>query len=257
MAQRARGPAGGLSERYGLRGRRGPVIAAVVAAVCLAVVGALLLPGRGGGFEVTREEAGGAVTQQKAKGGREARKSEELGQDEGSSVPAAKAGEAKVAAVIVHVDGAVENPGVYRIYTSSPRVNDAVSAAGGLAEDADTTRINLAASLSDGQKVHVPRQGEETPEDVAQDAGGAEDAATGAAGGAVGAAGDSAGSGTVDINTADATELQRLPGVGEATAAAIVEDRTRNGPFASPEDIMRVSGIGEKKFERMRAMIRV
>ena len=108
MAQRARGPAGGLSERYGLRGRRGPVIAAVVAAVCLAVVGALLLPGRGGGFEVTREEAGGAVTQQKAKGGREASKSEELGQDEGSSVPAAKAGEAKVAAVIVHVDGAVE-----------------------------------------------------------------------------------------------------------------------------------------------------
>lgn len=185
MAQRARGPAGGLPERYGLRGRKGPVMAAVVAAAGLAVVGALLLPGRGGGFEVTRAEAGG------------------------------------------------------------------------LAEDADTTRINLAASLSDGQKVYVPRQGEETPEDVAQDAGGAEDAATGAAGGAVGAAGDSAGSGTVDINTADATELQRLPGVGEATAAAIVEDRTRNGPFASPEDIMRVSGIGEKKFERMRAMIRV
>lgn len=250
MAQRARGPAGGLSKRYGLSGRRGPVIAAVLAAACLAVVGALLLPGRGGGFEVTRAEAGGAVTQKEAKGGRDARKGEERGQDEGSSVSAEKTGETKVAAVIVHVDGAVENPGVYRIYTSSPRVNDAVSAAGGLAEDADTTRINLAASLSDGQKVYVPRQGEETPEDVAQDAGGAEDAATGAAG-------DSAGSGTVDINTADATELQRLPGVGEATAAAIVEDRTRNGPFASPEDIMRVSGIGEKKFERMRAMIRV
>lgn len=257
MAQRARGPAAGLSERYGLRGRRGPVIAAAAAAACLAVVGALLLPGRGGGFEVTRAETGGAVTQKKAKGGRDARKGDERGQDEGSSVPAAKTGETKVAAVIVHVDGSVENPGVYRIYTSSPRVNDAVSAAGGLAEDADTTRINLAASLSDGQKVHVPRQGEEVSEDVSQDAGGAEGVAAGAAGDAAGAAGDSASSGTVDINTADATELQRLPGVGEATAAAIVEDRTRNGPFASPEDIMRVSGIGEKKFERMRAMIRV
>lgn len=232
-------------------------MAAVVAAAGLAVVGALLLPGRGGGFEVTRADAGDEVAQGKAKGGRDASESAGRGRDEGDSAQKAQAEETKVAAVIVHVDGAVENPGVYRVYSSSPRVNDAVSAAGGLAKDADTTGINLAASLSDGQKVHVPRQGEEVSEDVAQDAGGAEGTATGTAGGAVGAAGDSAGSGTVDINTADATELQRLPGVGEATAAAIVEDRTRNGPFASPEDIMRVSGIGEKKFERMRAMIRV
>lgn len=179
-------------------------MAAVVAAAGLAVVGALLLPGRGGGFEVTRADAGGEVAQGKAKGGRDASESAGRGRDEGDSVQKAKAEETKVAAAIVHVDGAVENPGVYRVYSSSPRVNDAVSAAGGLTKDADTT-----------------------------------------------------GSGLVDINTADATELQRLPGVGEATAAAIVEDRTRNGPFASPEDIMRVSGIGEKKFERMRAMIRV
>ena len=67
MAQRARGPAGGLPERYGLRGRKGPVMAAVVAAAGLAVVGALLLPGRGGGFEVTRADAGGEVAQGKAK----------------------------------------------------------------------------------------------------------------------------------------------------------------------------------------------
>ena len=257
MAQRARGPAGGLPERYGLRGRKGPVMAAAVAAAGLAVVGALLLPGRGGGFEVTRADAGGEVAQEKAKGGRDASERAGRGRDEGDSAQKAKAEETKVAAVIVHVDGAVENPGVYRVYSSSPRVNDAVSVAGGLAKDADTTGINLAASLSDGQKVHVPRQGEEVPEEAAQDAAGAPGADAGAAGSDGGGAGDSTGSGLVDINTADATELQRLPGVGEATATAIVEDRTRNGPFASPEDIMRVSGIGEKKFERMRAMIRV
>ena len=59
----------------------------------------------------------------------------------------------------------------------------------------------------------------------------------------------------VNINTASAEELQALPGVGPATAAAIVEERERNGPFASPEDIMRVSGIGEKKYQKMQAMI--
>ncbi|MBM6775245.1 ComEA family DNA-binding protein, partial [Olsenella profusa] len=69
------------------------------------------------------------------------------------------------------------------------------------------------------------------------------------------AAGDAGDEAPVNINTADVAELDELPGVGEATAAAIVEDRERNGPFAAPEDLMRVSGIGEKKFEKLEGLI--
>ena len=61
----------------------------------------------------------------------------------------------------------------------------------------------------------------------------------------------------VDINRAGVEELCSLPGVGEATACAIIEEREKNGPFSTPEDIMRVSGIGEKRFERMRELVRV
>ncbi len=158
--------------------------------------------------------------------------------------------------VIVHVDGAVSNPGVFELEGSSPRVRDAVDAAGGLRADADTSTINLAAVLSDGQKVHVPVTGE-TPaaQTVAADASsssaGTSDgsSAEGRAGG-TGSADQSGG--LVNINTASVEELQSLSGVGQATAEAIVEDRKNNGPFKSPEDLMRVSGIGEKKFAKVK-----
>lgn len=163
-----------------------------------------------------------------------------------------------VPSAFVHVDGAVAHPGVYRIALADPRVQDAVQAAGGLSDTADTLQVNLAAPISDGMKVHIPEEGE--------GAAAGTDAAGGAAGGTAGIAagnelalGASAGSdtGAVNINTADAAGLTALPGVGEATARSIIEDRERNGPFTSPEDIMRVSGIGQKKFEKMRSMIRV
>ena len=142
--------------------------------------------------------------------------------------------------VVVHVDGAVVNPGVYELRSEIPRVGDAVDAAGGLAEGADTTSMNLAAPLGDGQKVHVPLQGEVAPAEAGD--------ATGSA-----LAGSSdVGSSLVNINSATVEELDGLPGVGPSTAAAIVEDRDANGPFSSPEDLMRVSGIGEKKFAKLR-----
>lgn len=146
--------------------------------------------------------------------------------------------------VFVHIDGAVVAPGVYVMTGSLPRVNDAVMAAGGLAGDADTSALNLAAVLSDGEKIYVPRQGEVV----------AGQASSGAASGSdVGASS----SGVININTATAEELDSLPGIGPSTAAAIVEDRERNGPFASPEDLMRVSGIGEGKFSKLKDQIRV
>ena len=118
---------------------------------------------------------------------------------------------------------------------------DAIEAAGGLAIDADCTTLNQAQLLQDGQKVYVPKEGE-------IDASGAlVDSSTQEAG--------QAATTLVNINTATLEELDALPGVGPATAQAIIDDREANGPFASEEDIMRVSGIGEKNYETLKGSI--
>jgi len=143
--------------------------------------------------------------------------------------------------VYVDVDGAVRTPGVYCL-TTSQRIADAIDAAGGLEDDADVSSVNRASKVTDGQKIHIPREGE---------------ISSGGAGGSA-VAGDSAAvstSGLVNINSADATELETLPGVGPSTAQAIIDDRTQNGPFASTDDLMRVSGIGEKKFAKLQGKI--
>ncbi len=141
--------------------------------------------------------------------------------------------------IVVHVDGCVACPGVYELVGETVRVNDAVAAAGGLAEDADTSTLNLASTVTDGQKIHVPS---------------AEEAQVVSAADTASATGDVASS-LININTASVSELQELSGVGEATATAIVEDRQNNGPFSSIEDLMRVSGIGEKKFAKLKGQI--
>lgn len=158
------------------------------------------------------------------------------------------AGEATEApgTILVHVDGEVASPGVVELPAGSPRVRDAVEAAGGLTERAATTSLNLAAPVEDGSKVHVPNA-----EEAAEAGAGATTGAGTAGQGAAGQAGSSS-SARVNVNTATAEELQQLPGVGPSTAAKIVEDRAKNGPFASVDDLMRVSGIGEKKLERLR-----
>ena len=145
------------------------------------------------------------------------------------------------ALVIVHVDGSVASPGVYELPGEDVRVGDVVDAAGGLSEGADLSSVNLAARVLDGEKVHIPAEGEETSPVIT---------------GSVNPVASSQDP-VVNINTATVEELTVLPGIGEATAAAIVEDRERMGPFASPEDIMRVSGIGERKYERIKDQIRV
>ena len=230
MAQRrSSAPLGRLARRYGVVGRRAAAAALVLA---LLVAGAAAAAGMAatGGVEVVREEgpaapASGGSAEPGAEG--EARGDEAAGEGEGVAVGVG----------VVHVDGAVGAPGVYAL-GGEPRVNDAIVAAGGLAEGADTSGINLAARLSDGEKVHVPLVGE------APQAG--TEPASGEPGGS---------DGPVNLNTATVEELDELPGVGEATALAIVEDRERNGPFSSPEDLMRVSGIGEKKFEKLEGLV--
>lgn len=146
--------------------------------------------------------------------------------------------------IVVDVAGAVASPGVVELKDGA-RVADALDAAGGLAEDADLTSVNRAARLTDGQRVYVPRVGEQ----VAPVEG---DGSAGAAG--EGAQSTATGQ-AVNINDADLAELDALPGVGPATAQAIIDDREANGPFTAPEDLMRVSGIGEKKYEKLKSSI--
>lgn len=151
--------------------------------------------------------------------------------------------------ISIHIDGAVVQPGVYDIEKEGEaefRVRDAVDAAQGLTEDADVSNVNLAAKIEDGQKIHIPKVGEvvsssssATSADAASNAGSS----------------TSSQSGLININTATEKDLETLPGIGEATAKAIVEDRTQHGSFKSIEDLMRVSGIGEKKFEKIKGQI--
>jgi competence protein ComEA len=148
--------------------------------------------------------------------------------------------------IVVHIAGAVTQPGVH-VLPAAARVDDAVAAAGGAAPDADLDGLNLAAPLTDGQRVYVPRVGEVDPASVPA-------GVPPAAGGPTVPAPPA---GPIDINTATAADLDTLPGVGPATAAAIVDDRTRNGPFASVDDLDRVSGIGPAKLDALRDLVTV
>lgn len=214
---------------HGSRGKaRLALVAGVVTAGALALAAVAALGGFRGGVVIERESVPATAPAVTAE-----------------TLSAASPPESVVASVFVHIDGAVVAPGVYELTGAHPRVNDAVMAAGGLAGDADTTALNLAAALSDGEKVHVPRQGE------------AMASVQTSLGLASGSDGGASSSGVININTATAEELDSLPGIGPSTAAAIVEDRERNGPFASPEDLMRVSGIGEGKFSKLKDQIRV
>lgn len=173
------------------------------------------------------------------------------------SVPAGKAGAGDGTAgnapedtspeVVVHVVGAVLHPGVYTLPAGS-RVVDAVDAAGGALGNAALGSLNLARILADGEQVYVFTIDEAAAGAVAGPG------APSTPGGSAAASSPSAG-GLVDLNTATAEELDALPGIGPSTAAKIVSDREANGPFATPEDLMRVSGIGAAKFDALKDLV--
>ncbi len=144
--------------------------------------------------------------------------------------------------VFVHVSGSVHNPGLYEIPEGS-RVADAVDQAGGFADDADTESCNLARVLTDGEHVVIAAIGDAAGLDGAS----ADDGATQATAAAT----------LVNINTATASQLESLPGIGASTAQKIVAERTQNGPFKSVDDLMRVSGIGEKKLAAIADLVYV
>ncbi|UTT62558.1 ComEA family DNA-binding protein [Microcella humidisoli] len=137
--------------------------------------------------------------------------------------------------VVLHVLGAVSQPGIVELPLGA-RVVDAIAAAGGPSDDADLAGVNLARVVVDGEQLRVPRVGE-VPVTAP--------AAPGSAGGATG-------DGRVNLNTADAAALETLPGVGPAIAARIIAWRDENGPFRSVDELTAVSGIGEKTLAGLR-----
>ena len=150
--------------------------------------------------------------------------------------------------VVVHVAGAVAAPGVVTLPAGS-RVHDAIGAAGGGTSDSDLNRLNLALVIEDGQKIHVPRQGEAMPP-VSVPAG-----ASGAAGGAGG--GPGSGGAKVNLNTAGAAEFDTLPKVGPVLAQRIVDWRAAHGPFKSVEELDAVDGVGPKMLEALLPLVTV
>ena len=140
--------------------------------------------------------------------------------------------------LVVDVKGAIKSPGVYEMKLGD-RVIDVIEQAGGLHENADSNNINFAMKLVDEMVLYIPIVGEElTPEPTV---------------GSVQNQGD----GKVNLNKASEAELQTLTGVGPAKATAIIEYRNQNGGFKKVEEIMEISGIGEKTFEKFKDQITV
>lgn len=154
----------------------------------------------------------------------------------------------EVPPLIIHITGAVKNPGVYQL-KSTDRIVDAVKIAGGETEEANLDLINLAALLKDGQKIIVPykiynENGEETNKNIDNNA---EVMYSSSSSGSI--------SGKININTANAIMLQALPGIGPVLSERIIEYRNQNGLFGIIDDIKDVSGIAEKKFEGIKDLI--
>jgi len=193
--------------------------------------------------------------------------------DDEAPHPAPKA----AALIYVHVAGAVKHPSLYQLAPSS-RVWHAIKAAGGPSANADENAINLAAKITDGEKIFVPTKAavvraEAAPPAAVETAAAvaapasvrAARAPTAAKHGGSGSAGPagkpaklvSASQGQVNINTAGAEQLQELPGIGPAMAARIVGYRQQAGQFQKAEDLMNVGGIGPKKFGRIAPLIKL
>ena len=162
--------------------------------------------------------------------------------------------------MVVHAAGAVVVPGVY-VFAPGARVSDLVAAAGGPSAEADTDRLNLAAALSDGSRVFVPRRNQQVPPLLVIDLDTAASVDLGASSEGPSSAGKAGSNGgqiaKVNLNTATLDQLDSLPGVGPATATAIIEHRTKIGRFRSVTQLMDIPGIGEAKFAAMRTRVTV
>jgi competence protein ComEA len=158
----------------------------------------------------------------------------------GSSADPPAAGELRAEPtprLVVHVVGAVRRPGLYRL-ADGARIADALRRAGGATRRADLSLVNLAAPVSDGTQVVVPRRAPPAP------------ASAGEGGGDPGPA-----AGPVHLNTATVEQLDELPGVGPVTAQKIVEYREQHGAFSSVDDLDAIPGIGPARLEQLRELV--
>ncbi|MGV3487550.1 MAG: helix-hairpin-helix domain-containing protein [Tuberibacillus sp.] len=153
---------------------------------------------------------------------------------------ASPAADPKPQFILVDLKGAVKNPGVYRM-SPGDRVVDVVQQAGGLTNEADKAKVNMAKKLSDEMMVYIPKIGENVPQgqDPSVSADGVSE------------------QGKININTASEQELQQIQGIGPSKAKAIIEYREKNGPFQTIKDLDKVSGIGEKTLEQMEEQITI
>lgn len=142
-------------------------------------------------------------------------------------------GEAKLLEIVVDVGGAVNNPGVYTLGSDS-RVNDAVAAAGGLSAEADSSRVNLAGKISDGQKVYVPAKQEQVRSDKGEVI-------------------SQQNSSLISINSATEGELDTLPGVGPVTAGKIIAGR----PYSNIDELLSKKAVSKSVFEKIKERITI
>ncbi len=143
--------------------------------------------------------------------------------------------------IIIHIDGQVNKPGLYTLAPNS-RIQDAVTAAGGLTQEAELSQINLAAKLMDGGKIYIPAINEVESLQLPPELRNASPLPT---------------SLLININSATQAELEKLPGIGPTKAAQIISYRETNGYFLTIEDIKKVSGIGDATFETIQNYITV
>lgn len=224
------------------------MLAAVVVVVALIVVlvGALV-GGRSGGGPASLSLTGAPTAESSAPAASP------------SSVPSpvspvSSAAGSSSAAVIVHVAGAVERPGVVSLGVGS-RVSAAIDRAGGATTAADLGRLNLARVVVDGERLYVPKVGETDVPAVLDGSGSAT-----ASGDPGDAADGSTGSGpeaVIDLNAADRAALETLPGIGPALADRIIAWRDEHGRFSAVEDLLDVTGIGDGRFADLRDRVRV
>ncbi|MCW3099787.1 MAG: competence protein ComEA helix-hairpin-helix repeat region [Chthonomonadaceae bacterium] len=184
----------------------------------------------------------------------------------------APASDTSATEIVVHVAGAVKKPGVYHLQPGA-RNDDAVHAAGGFTAAANADAVNLAANSEDGSQLYIPTRAEHpsggdtthdsavTPSVSTVEASGSASHPAGSKSG--GKSSHSSGKfsdpsqGQVNLNTADAAQLQHIPGIGPAMAERILAYRRTAGRFQSPDELLQISGIGDKKFQKMKPYLTV
>ena len=140
--------------------------------------------------------------------------------------------------IVVYICGAVKENKVITLKENS-RICNAIDAVGGLTSEADLTNINLAYILEDGEKIYIPKKGEEIDNSSSSSYN------------------SSTSTNKININKATQTELETVPGIGPSTALKIIDYRKENGKFNSIEDLKNVSGIGDSKFENIKEYISI